>query len=109
MKTKRDLMNSFRRVMAIVLIALFAATSFTLTRAAQPTNSPNRSVQPLVEESGEELHVTVAGLALGQTARLRVTNSPNPKSSEPAAPIIVALMFHDSSDNVIVDRDGRFV
>ena len=51
--------------------------------------------------------LTVVGLAPGQTARISVTNSPNPRSAEPMLPIVVEMMFHDSRGELIVDRAGR--
>ena len=111
MKAKRDPRNITRRLTAIALAALFAASGLNLTRAAGPARAGNKpAAAPATsqaEEVAEESHVTMAGLAQGQTARISVTNSPNPRSSVPPAPILVEMMFHDSNDNIIVDRTGR--
>jgi hypothetical protein len=56
---------------------------------------------------GDHLPLTVVGLAAGQTARISVTNSPNPASSDPTAAIVVEMMFHDERGSVITDRYGR--
>src|SRR5688572_33119663 len=46
------------------------------------------------------------GITQGQTARINVVNSPNPKNAIPPLPITVEMSFHDSRGNPIVDRSG---
>ena len=108
MTTKRNLLSVIRRVSVVALTMLIATGSLSLSTARQ--TCALTKIAPAILQSEavpEEHHVTVAGLAQGQTARLSITNSPNPRSSEPALPILVEMMFHDSNDNVIVDRTGH--
>lgn len=109
MTTKRNLVNALPRVTAIVLTMLFAVGNLNLTQAAGPARLVNQPATPANSQEVGAVHapLTIVGLARGQTARISVTNSPNPRSSEPPMPILVEMMFHDSNDNIIVDRAGR--
>src|SRR5678815_2415140 len=93
MTLKATLLNTLPRVTAIVLMMLLAAGDKNLT-AATP--------RPLHDdEVGKHLPLSVVGLIPGQTARISVTNSPNPGSTNPPGAITVELCFHDSNGNLI--------
>lgn len=90
--TVANFMPGLARVSLVALTMLSAATTAGAARAHDDlTHAP----------------LTVVGLAQGQTGRISVTNSPNPRSAEPMQPIVVEMMFHDSRGEVIVDRAGR--
>ena len=90
--TVANFMSGLSRVTVVAVTMLLAA----------PTVSEAQSHDDL-----SHAPLTVVGLAQGQTARISVTNSPNPASAEPMQPIVVEMMFHDSRGEVIVDRAGR--
>ncbi len=68
---------------------------------------PSAAAQTPEVMGADHLPLTVVGLAPGQTARINVTNSPDPGSPDPPTPLVVEMMFHDSNGNVVVDRAGR--
>jgi hypothetical protein len=47
------------------------------------------------------------GITVGQTARINVVNSPDPRIGNPPTPISVEMCFHDRSGELILDRSGR--
>jgi len=79
--------------------------------AAGPARLVNKPAAPAtalhVDEVGKHLPLSVVGLTQGQTARINVTNSPNPRSANAPGPITVELCFHDSNGNLIVDLSNR--
>lgn len=111
MTAKRTFMNILPRITAIVLMMLFAVGNLNLTRAAGPAhlvNKPRALAAALQLEGGQEhLPLTIVGLTRGQTARINVTNSPDPNSTNPPEPVTVEMCFHDGNGNIIVDRAGR--
>ena len=113
MQTKKRLMNIFPRKAAIVLAMLFAAGNLNLTNAAGPTLTVNRLpalATGLRDETGPvHLPLATVGVTLGQTARINVVNSPDPKSSIPPSACTVEMCFHDITGNLILDRSGRAV
>jgi hypothetical protein len=83
-----------KRFTGIVLVLMFALGNLTLAAAMQRDTSL--------------VHVPLAtlGITQGQTARINMVNSPNPKSALPPLPITVEMCFHDSRGNPILDRSG---
>lgn len=93
MTMKATLLINPPRITLIVLMMLFGGGG---TLAAT-----------LHDEVGKHLPLSVVGITPGQTARINVTNSPDPGNTNPPGPITVELCFHDSNGNLIVDLSGR--
>jgi hypothetical protein len=83
---------------ALALLAVAGVSGIQMPAAAAGT---------LEVIGADHLSLTVVGLAPGQTARISVTNSPDPGSPDRPTPLVAEMMFHDSHGNVIVDRAGR--
>ncbi|HZM90963.1 MAG TPA: hypothetical protein VFF31_30865 [Blastocatellia bacterium] len=109
MRTNKGL-NISTRVTTIVLAMLFAG-SLTLVNASGPALAVSRPTVPLTElhdETGPvHLPLATVGVTLGQTARINVVNSPDPRSSISPGPIEVEICFHDSRGDLILDRSMR--
>ena len=105
------LMNKPPRRTTIVLAMLFAAGSLNLSNGLGPALAVSRLSVPatgLRDETGPvHLPLATVGVTPGQTARINVVNSPDPRSSISPGPIEVEMCFHDSRGDVILDRSRR--
>jgi hypothetical protein len=110
MQIGERLMNILPRITAIVLTMLFTTGNLYLTNASGPALAVKNFPEALGEETGP-VHRPLAtvGVTLGQTARINVVNSPDPKTSIPPTTCMVELCFHDINGNLILDRSGRVV
>ena len=88
MTAKRIFMNTLPRVAAIALAMLVAVGNLNLTNAYGRTHIVNKpavlAAALQLDDGAEHLPLTIVGLAQGQTARINLTNSPNPRSVDPA-------------------------
>ena len=113
MQTNIKIVNILPRLVPIVLAILFAAGNLNLTNAAGPALAAKELTAlatTLDDETGAvHLPLTTMGVTSGQTARINVVNSPDPKSSIPPSPCTVEMCFHDITGNLILDRSGRVV
>ena len=99
MTVKATLLNLLPRITAIALMMLFVAGDSNLTAGTA------RLLHD--DEVGKHLPLSIVGLTLGQTARINLTNSPDPGDTNPPSPVTVELCFHDSNGNLRVDLSGR--
>jgi hypothetical protein len=104
--------KNFRpRVLVTVLAMLLTASNLNLTNAAEPILAiktlPDLALSVADEAGPAHLPLATLGVTAGQTARISVVNSPDPKSSVPPDTCLVEMCFHDSKGNLILDRSGR--
>ena len=112
-RTNERLLNMPPRIPTIVLAMLFAVGSLNLANASGPalrvSGSAALATGPRDELGPVHLPLATVGVTLGQTARINVVNSPDPKRSIPPSPCTVEMCFHDINGNLILDRSGRVV
>lgn len=96
---------------AVIVLAMLVVAGTLKPAHADPSSSEfsQPSAMPSAFDDAETVHRPLAavGITQGQTARINVVNSPDPKSANPPAAIEVEMCFHDSNGDLILDRSRR--